>query len=132
MSEVSESFVRAFAPGNDQYSPAPRLGSCRHGGMQHRSIIVDVPTPELEEAPATRSYVLIGDLAGRDRGSDDPSGDFRSFVHAHADTLRDQVVIALSNPDDVQRLNGIWADWPRCSIEWVSLTPGDSPSAAHD
>lgn len=132
MSEVSESFVRAFAPGTHQYSPAPRLGSRRHDSLQHRSIIVDVPTPELDEAPATRSYVLIGDLAGRDPGSDDPSGDFRSYVLAHADRLQDQVVIALSNPDDVQRLTSIWADWPRCSIEWVSLTPGDSPSAAHD
>ena len=93
MREVSENFVRAFALGNHQYSPARQLGSRRHGGMQHRSIIVDVPTPELDEAPATRSYVLIGDPAGREPGSDDSSGDFRSYVHAHADRLRPPEVV---------------------------------------
>jgi hypothetical protein len=90
-----------------------------------------VPTPEFGQAQAPRSYVLLGDLAGGDTGSD-PSGDFRSYVLAHADRVNDHVVIAVSNPDDVQRLADVWSDWPRCVIHWVSFNSYDSPSNTHD
>ena len=121
------------------HQPHETVGQVRTAGERgdreerpgRRVIIWTVPTPEFGQAQGTRSYVLIGDLAGSDT-SEDPSGDFRSFVHAHADRVIDRVVIAVSNPDDAQRLTGLWSDWPRCEIHWVSFNPHDSPSTTHD